>query len=333
MNAPRDNLAMGRNYYLEDHWYFWHASLLTEFVRTVTENEMQANSASPVSHTSEVVTLPMLISKYLPLIQRVLSPEMYEIYDFRNPYIEVFLQACRNLGVQSFWVNWIASQGQKNQEGFNKLVEEIRNISHESPFKMRIYFFKKSFVDNFEECCRYVKWLFSSCSRHVVIRVDLSYLNRYSNDVYIEDIKADLERFLHVNSRKNNKLFRGLNGHIWRMHYGQSRLFHVHLFLFFKGRNGARAWYMADQIGKYWRHVITRGRGHFENCHENTYRFLGIGEINRSNDEQMDNLFRAIQYLFREKQLLPIRRSQKRFRPFGKGEIGGLKEGYQWSAA
>jgi len=323
MNSPDVNTAPYRNDYLEDHWYFWHASRLIEFVKAVIETNKTTNPSDSISLASETSTELFLMPKYLPLMRSVMGPEMYETYDFRNPYIEVFLQACRNLGVQSFWVNWIAGQGQKNQEGFNQLVREIRKVSHESSFKMRIYFFKKSFVDNYEECCRYVKWLFSSCSRYVVIRVDLSYLNQYSNDVYIEDIKADLERLLHVNSRKNNKLFRGLNGHIWRMEYGQSRLFHVHLFLFFKGRNGARAWYMADQIGRYWRHVITRGRGHFENCHENTYRFLGIGEINRSNDEQMDNLFRAIQYLFREKQLLPIRRSQKRFRPFGKGEMGG----------
>lgn len=264
-------------------------------------------------------------------MRSVIGPEMYEIYDFRNPYIEVFLQACRNLGVQSFWSIWIAGQGQTNHEGFNQLVEEIRKVSHEPPFKMRIYSFKKSLVDNYEECRRYVKRLFNACSRYVVVRIDLSYLNQYSNDVYIEDIKADLERLLHVNSRKNEKLFRGLNGHIWRMEYGQSRLFHVHLFLFFKGRNGARAWYMADQIGKYWRQVITRGRGHFENCHENTYRYPGIGEINRSNDEQMDNLFRAIQYLFREKQPVPLRRSQKRFRTYGKGEIGGVREADQRS--
>ena len=321
MNSPDVNTAPYRNDYLEDHWYFWHASRLIEFVKAVIETNKTTNPSDSISLASETSTELFLMPKYLPLMRSVMGPEMYETYDFRNPYIEVFLQACRNLGVQSFWVNWIAGQGQKNQEGFNQLVREIRKVSHESSFKMRIYFFKKSFVDNYEECCRYVKWLFSS--RYVVIRVDLSYLNQYSNDVYIEDIKADLERLLHVNSRKNNKLFRGLNGHICRMEYGQSRLFHVHLFLFFKGRNGARAWYMADQIGRYWRHVITRGRGHFENCHENTYRFLGIGEINRSNDEQMDNLFRAIQYLFREKQLLPIRRSQKRFRPFGKGEMGG----------
>ncbi len=323
MNSPDVNTAPYRNDYLEDHWYFWHASRLIEFVKAVIETNKTTNPSDSISLASETSTELFLMPKYLPLMRSVMGPEMYETYDFRNPYIEVFLQACRNLGVQSFWVNWIAGQGQKNQEGFNQLVREIRKVSHESSFKMRIYFFKKSFVDNYEECCRYVKWLFSSCSRYVVIRVDLSYLSLYSNDVYIENIKADLERLLHVNSRKNNKLFRGLNGHIWRMEYGQSRLFHVHLFLFFKGRNGARAWYMADQIGRYWRHVITRGRGHFENCHENTYRFLGIGEINRSNDEQMDNLFRAIQYLFREKQLLPIRRSQKRFRPFGKGEMGG----------
>jgi len=331
MNAPDATLVTDPNYYLEDHWYFWHASLLIEFVRTVVENKILTTSPDSVSITSEIPTESFLKSKYLPLMRSVIGPEMYEIYDFRNPYIEVFLQACRNLGVQSFWSIWIAGQGQTNHEGFNQLVEEIRKVSHEPPFKMRIYSFKKSLVDNYEECRRYVKRLFNACSRYVVVRIDLSYLNQYSNDVYIEDIKADLERLLHVNSRKNEKLFRGLNGHIWRMEYGQSRLFHVHLFLFFKGRNGARAWYMADQIGKYWRQVITRGRGHFENCHENTYRYPGIGEINRSNDEQMDNLFRAIQYLFREKQPVPLRRSQKRFRTYGKGEIGGVREADQRS--
>lgn len=323
MNSPDVNAATYRNFLLEDHWYFWHASLLIEFVRVVIENEFPLSPPSSVLHATEIPTESFIKSKYLPLMRSVIGPEMYEIYDFRNPYIEVFLQACRNLRVQSFWTAWIIGHGQKNHEGFNKLVEEIRKVSHESPFKMRIYFFKKSLVNNFEECRRYVKQLFNACSRYVVVRVDLSYLSQYSNDIYIEDIKADLERLLHVNSRKNGKIFKGLNGHIWRMEYGQSRLFHIHLFLFFKGRNGARAWYMADQIGKYWRHVITRGRGHFENCHENTYRYPGIGEINRSNDEQMDNLFRAIQYLFREKQPVPLRRSQKRFRTFGKGEIGG----------
>ena len=332
MNAPDATLVTDPSYYLEDHWYFWHASLLIEFVRTVIENKMPTSSSDSVSLASEKPTESFLISRYLPLMRSVMGPAMCEIYDFRNPYIEVFLKACRNLGVQSFWTIWIAGQGQNNCEGFNKIVKEIRKVSHEPPFKMRIYSFKKSLVDNYEECCRYVKQLFSACSRYVVIRVDLSYLNQCSNEVYIEDIKADLERLLHVNSRKNVKIFKGLNGHIWRMEYGQSRLFHVHLFLFFKGRNGARAWYLADQIGKYWRHVITRGRGHFENCHGNTYRYPGIGEINRSNDEQMDNLFRAIKYLFQEKQPVPLRRSQKRFRTYGKGEIEGVREADQCSA-
>ena len=176
MNSPDVNTAPYRKDYLEDHWYFWHASRLIEFVKAVIETNKTTNPSDSISLASETSTELFLMPKYLPLMRSVIGPEMYELYDFRNPYIEVFLQACRNLGVQSFWVTWIAGQGQKNQEGFNKLVREIRKVSHESPFKMRIYFFKKSFVDNYEDCCRYVKWLFSSCSRYVVIRVDLSYL-------------------------------------------------------------------------------------------------------------------------------------------------------------
>ena len=91
---------------------------------------------------------------------------------------------------------------------------------------------------------------------------------------------SDFQQFKN-NWRGKSTLFANLKGYIWKLEWGPGKGIHYHLIFFFDGSQVLKDAYLAQQIGKYWTEVITKGSGLYWNCNasKDQYRELGIGVI------------------------------------------------------
>lgn len=316
---------------LDDHWHFYRLAIIDEFVRMTLETD-QPGYIAVTGNNGRVTWLRQAWAA--PHFQRVtgtISPLMNDHFDVRNVFVELFLKACSELGICE-WANHVLTYPARKQAAtalaFNELIETIRRLAKQSPYPSKIWHTRNDWKRNAASCSEFVGRLYEKRSRYTVVRIDLAYRKEFAFDVFTADARADLARLLKMMRRgktrkkqcRESELFGNLAGYIWKLEYGTDRLLHFHWFLFFSEKNGLKAGYWAQEIGQYWIDVITQGRGTSKNCN---YRWYGkpdegIGEVNRNDVRKRDNLQKAIQYLFKPDQALPIRTSDPRYRTFGK---------------
>ena len=310
---------------IDDHWTYYHMPTIDQFVRQVLATTtpaftLEVNALGRTSyHQQELAT------KYFRTISGTIGVGLHERLDVRNVFVDLFIASCNALKIHSWRIHVMTRPGRianANAESFNELVDIIRAKAKEPAYRSRIRHSKDDPIRNFEECEKYVHALFAKYSRYTVMRIDLCYKSEAGFNVFTQDAKADLNRFLR-NRRNNRRLFAKMAGYIWKIEYGTGALLHYHLILFFRNMSENTAGYWAGEIGKYWVNVITKGRGRFENCLYSKHKYAkrGIGVINRKETDKIENLIGAIGYLFKEEQCLPIRRNDPQLRTFGKSEI------------
>lgn len=127
---------------------------------------------------------------------------------------------------------------------------------------------------------------FASCSRLLIVRLDLGYKNVYctpasSLGVSYNEAKRHRQKLL--------KYFRDMKslelvGWAWKLEYGLAKTYHYHLLLCFNGAANQQDISIAQGVGEYWVDVITGGMGLYHNCnrHKEEYKkrgILGIGMI------------------------------------------------------
>ena len=88
---------------------------------------------------------------------------------------------------------------------------------------------------NHQSVLKLIDELFTSYSKVMVVRVDLSYLKIAMEGVSPQLIKQQISAMLTNNSR-HNALFEHLITYAWCLEYGTERQWHAHLFLFFNGQ-------------------------------------------------------------------------------------------------
>jgi hypothetical protein len=149
---------------------------------------------------------------------------------------------------------------------------------------------------------QYIDRLFLHHSRLLVLRVDLAY--GQDECVTFEELESDLYRL--QNNARHNTLFDEMLGYVFKIEYGMEKKLHVHALFFFNGHKHKSDVYLAQQIGEYWKTVITLGRGCYWNCNQGkgTYKHLGIGDIHFSDAVKRDNLMIAVEYLCKKHQQL-----------------------------
>jgi hypothetical protein len=178
----------------------------------------------------------------------------------------------------------------------NEFVRLLRFRTANKDFRRRVTERRHGFKENFRRGRAFVDALFRKWSRLVVVRVDLEYLNEHRPT--LESAKADFETFL--NNARHNAIFEFNVGCIWRLEYAIKTGYHFHVIFFFKGSHAWKDGYIAAQIGDYWKHSITKGRGRYHNCNfdKNVYKHVGIGVINDYDIEKRDALVtHALGYL------------------------------------
>lgn len=319
---------------IDDHWDFGRLAIIDEFVRKVL-NSNDDGYIETTGSTGHIAWVPQRwIEPYRRTVTTMISPGMHERFDVRNVFVDLFLKACEELKILH-WLSYVlghhGTKREANAMAFNELIATIRRLSKQSPYPSRIWHAENDYRKNFASCVTFVENLFADWSRYAVVRVDLGYGKGYASDVYTLHARADMARLLSrmrygkrvKRDCRERDLFADAAGYVWKLEYGTDRLLHFHCFFFFKKKNGAQAGYWAQEIGKYWVEVITEGRGTFHNCNYHWYGQPdeGIGEVNRNDSLKREKLVKAVSYLFKAEQCLPIRKTDPRWRTFGKGML------------
>ncbi|MFQ1043420.1 inovirus-type Gp2 protein [Acinetobacter sp. NIOH-H-8] len=229
---------------------------------------------------------------------------------------------------------------QRIDSGYLELMDELKIIGYR---EIRKWFldlfelFKKDYEtiekqkdENKIEVQEYCRLILNKCSRILVARVDLGYLQKYSSRIRVEDIYKDLDILLNRIQNKDG-IFKHVIGYMWGVEQGgKSKGFHCHLAIIYDNAYRAgSAEYWGNEIIELWKD-ITRGYGQGYNCwnrerlaklrRENK---LGIGVIYRRDSTQVTNFIEAMQYLtdHHKRTLQYLRVKPRGRRVFGKGQL------------
>lgn len=229
---------------------------------------------------------------------------------------------------------------QRIDSGYLELMDELKIIGYREirkwfldlseDFEKDYKMIEKQKDENKIEVQEYCRSILNKCSRILVARVDLGYLQEYSSRIRVEDIYKDLDILLNRIQNKDG-IFKHVIGYIWGVEQGgKSKGFHCHLAIIYDTafRDGSAA-YWGNKIIALWSE-ITRDYGQGYNCwnRERVKELrgrdeLGIGVIYRRDSTQVTNFIEAMQYIadHHKRTLQYLRVKPKGRRVFGKGQL------------
>ena len=252
--------------------------------------------------------------------------DIYDPDDEYPGYLQFFVILRYDL--QSIDSDEVDLKNELEMIGYTEIRQWFLDLSEdfEKDYKM----IEKQKDENKIEVQEYCRSILNKCSRILVVRVDLGYLQEYSSRIRVEDIYNDLDILLNRIQNKDG-IFKHVIGYMWGVEQGgKSKGFHCHLAIIYDNayRAGGAA-YWGDEIIELWRD-ITRDFGQGYNCwnrerlaklrRENK---LGIGVIYRRDSTQVTNFIEAMQYIadHHKRTLQYLRVKPKGRRVFGKGQL------------
>lgn len=212
--------------------------------------------------------------------------------------------------------------------GYRELRSQFLELS--KTFERDYEIIVKQKDENKAELKKYCRSMIDKCSRILVARVDLGYLQEYASRIRVDDIYNDLDVLLNRIQNKDG-IFKHVIGYIWGIEQGgKSKGFHCHLAIIYDNayRDGSAA-YWGNKIIALWSD-ITRDYGQGYNCwnRERVSELrskdeLGIGVIHRRDSTQVINFIRAMEYIadHHKRTLQYLRIKPKGRRVFGKGQL------------
>lgn len=264
--------------------------------------------------------LNKIIGTYIPD-----DPLFNALYQF-EPYIEMVVKDFKKLGLHRTLplpcLDISSGDAAVFMGRLNECVDQIRQKAKSEKFQSRLKNYQRSSNKNYKELTEYVDSLFERHSRILVLRVDLSYQKQYSKTTQAE-AKRDRERLF--GNARSNKLFADMVGYIWKLEHGPEKGFHYHMMFFFDGSKVREDITKASLIGRYWRDVVTKGRGLYYNCNrfKFAYKSCGIGMVDYGDAELREGLGRAVIYLTKTDLYMKL---QTEGRGMGKGNRPGPKD-------
>lgn len=178
----------------------------------------------------------------------------------------------------------------------NSYVEKVRLAADSKKFKTEVRNFERSSNENFLQFNRYIDAHFTKRSRLLFVRLDLGY-----KDSYLTGIERDVETVYHrikqdwakLHKDLTRKILRtGLCGYVWKLEFGLSKSFHLHVLLILNSSMFRGDVTIAKIVGDHWNNTITTGDGTYFNCNakKEHFRFCGIGQIGRDDFVGRENL-------------------------------------------
>lgn len=231
-----------------------------------------------------------------------------------------------------------------DSELFNDFVTTMRREAVATRLKKRIFDWNGKFEESSDRLVKFEAELFREYARLMVIRLDFNYHKAIFTDKEVEDLCAELverkecdlddylagadisvpgtiegrivleevqkdrKRFF-ANMKGKPSLFKHLVGYVWRIEYTPGAGYHMHVMLFFDGEHVEKHEYYAQEIGCYWRDVITQGRGYFENCNRKKSDYgdnWALGRIDHWDYAKRDKLRKAMQYFCKTSQIVQV---------------------------
>lgn len=194
---------------------------------------------------------------------------------------------------------------------FHKLLKSSKQLNDERNFF-------KGPEKNTKLLNSYVSSLFKLNAKLLVVRVDLSYLSKFSKAVTPEEIMKHRKAL--VSKNKNNPLTKNWLGYAWRLEYARNTGLHLHFVVFIDGSKYKSDVMAASKIGQRWIE-ITGGRGRFYNCNLNVgkYRYVGIGLVDHSDTEKRGHMMKALSYLTKAEKLAKLKIDKAK--TFGRGKV------------
>ena len=252
--------------------------------------------------------------------------DIYDPDDEYPGYLQFFIILIYDL--QSIDSDEVDLKNELESIGYTEIRQWFLDLSEdfEKDYKM----IEKQKDENKIEVQEYCRSILNKCSRILVARVDLGYLQEYSSRIRVEDIYKDLDILLNRIQNKDG-IFKHVIGYIWGVEQGgKSKGFHCHLAIIYDNayRDGSAA-YWGNEIIELWRD-ITRDFGQGYNCwnRERVAKLrrenkLGIGVIYRRDSTQVTNFIEAMQYIadHHKRTLQYLRVKPKGRRVFGKGQL------------
>lgn len=227
---------------------------------------------------------------------------------------------------------------------FNSFISTMRIRAVEVKLKKKVADWESKSKKNQKRLMEFEKTLFKQNEQLMVIRLDLDYhkaefspaeieeiLKRntelkerdlagyWAGDdlsekrvmegrIALEEVQADRKHFF-ANMKGKPSLFKHLVGYVWRIEFTRENGYNWYVVLFFDGSNAHEHERLAQEIGEYWRDVITKGRGYFKNrSHDNVkYRDdWALGTIDYRNRPKRQKLMAAMQYFCRTDQMVQV---------------------------
>ena len=246
---------------------------------------------------------------------------------FYSAPVDLFFTASRDLHLldhQFIGTTVTNAHGITDAELFNRLIDKIREVARTPQYRGRLAKDNHRSYLRFLDLVEYVDALFDHVrSRLIVIRLDLDYRRDPSEAMKVGQAQDDLKHFFN-NMRSKPSLFDDHVGSIWKLEDGDSRGEHFHVVLFFTNDRLSNDCHRAEQIGRYWENVITKGRGTYFNCNRPSEKAkqtkLCIGRIEYYDDEMRYNLLYPLAYFCKDEQNIRAKPKQKS-RTYGRGKM------------
>lgn len=265
-----------------------------------------------------------------------------------HPAISYFFEEYRKHEIRQYHqykAHEIANDGRLMSDIFDDFVTGMRKRAIDIKLKKRIADWESKTKKNKAAMTRLEETLFSRYARIAVIRLDLSHrkatfspedIYRFMQEECMDSIKAqqaywngadlthhaplegrvsfeELQRdreHLFANMKGKPSLFKHLIGYIWRIECSPQAGYHLHTALFFNGSQVEHHEWLAQQIGEYWEHEITQGRGRFHNCNKEWKRTspnYGLGIVNHYDSEKRSILRqKVLGYLCKAEQRVQV---------------------------
>jgi len=174
---------------------------------------------------------------------------------------------------------------------------------------------KEKFNDRVESGTVLINELFNRHSRLLFIRLDLSYLQRLSQSITVDNALADI-RHLYENLEWNPELSNGYLGFIRKLEYTAQKGLHHHTLFIFNADVRRGDIFIGQSLGNYWINTITKGRGIYHNCNQNPvqYDHYAVGRIDSHDAEKRQLLIDVVvKYLAKVEQEPENARGRKLF--------------------
>jgi hypothetical protein len=274
--------------------------------------------------------------KLLPVFSR-----LYNHQFGYSPDLRLFFEVYRNHRISRLMTE-LAKDELERAEIANDFIATLRDEAKRTKLAYRLRQWMRNSVENRKKIRRYLRSLFSTYARLVIVRIDLHLAKEsmlstiLADEVYqriVEKCETDYrlymdgtsldegfdadamksflliaderDTFLNAMRRKYGK---NLAGYLWATELSASGHYHIHGCFMLDGSqiDGNRHEWLAQEMCNLWKQT-TKGRGYAFNCNRERYDRPACGIVEYHDAEKIGYLIKTLDYLAKNTQLVRLK--------------------------